>query len=174
LANVLAKAVRGDAMTSEELAIRSVLGSWKLVVGRADTVFSSLTEDQLLREIAPGRNRLIYIWGHLTAVHDALQTILGLGKRLHPELDTIFITNPDKAVEYVPSGAVLKTYWDEVNARLLEEFKQVPLEDWTKRHMSVSDEDFAKDPLRNRLSVLISRMNHTSFHVGQVVLATKK
>ena len=159
-------------MTSEELAIASVLSSWKLVVGRADKVFSNLTEEQLFHEIRPGRNRPIYIWGHLIAVHDALVTILGLGERLHPELDAIFVSKPDRAVDDLPSGAVLKGYWDEVNARLIDEFKRVPAEDWVKRHMSVSEADFARDPLRNRLSVLISRMNHTSFHLGQTVLAT--
>jgi len=32
---------------------------WKLGVERADKVFSNLSEDQLLKEVAPGRNRLI-------------------------------------------------------------------------------------------------------------------
>jgi hypothetical protein len=160
-------------MTTEELAISSVLSSWRLVTGRADRLFSGLTEEQLFREVAPGRNRPIYIWGHVTAVHDALFTILGLGERLHPELDAIFVSNPDKTVEDVLSGAALKPMWDEINERLYTEFKGLSGEDWLKRHMSVSEEDFARDPIRNRLTVLISRTNHTSFHLGQAVLASK-
>jgi hypothetical protein len=160
-------------MTTEQLAINSAISSWKLIVGRADRVFSNLSEEQLFTEVAPGRNRSIYIWGHVTAVHDGLLKILGLGERLHPELDAIFVTSPDKASVDVPTGAVLKTYWDEINKRLLEEFNRLPPEEWLMRHMSVSDEDFAKDPLRNRLSVLLSRTNHTSFHLGQTVLAPR-
>jgi hypothetical protein len=35
----------------------------------------------------------------------------------------------------------------------------------------VSDEDFAKDPGRNRLAVVPSRTNHMSYHLGQIILA---
>src|SRR5258705_12110058 len=77
-------------MTSQQLAVKVAINSWKLVVERAGKKFSALTEDQLLKEVAPGKNRLIYIWGHLTAIHDAMFPILGLGPRMHPELDDIF------------------------------------------------------------------------------------
>ena len=163
----------GDSVTIEQLAINSALSSWKLVVGRADRVFSNLTEKQLLTEVAPGRNRLIYIWGHVTAVHDGLLTMLGFGERLHPELDDPFVTKADKEMVEVPSGAVVKAAWDEINQRLWEEFKRLSPEEWLMRHRSVSEEDFERDPLRNRLSVLLSRTNHTSLHLGQAVLAPK-
>ena len=42
-----------------------------------------------------------------------------------------------------------------------------------EKHASVSDEDFAKDPLRNRFSVLLSRTTHISFHLGQTALIPK-
>jgi hypothetical protein len=32
----------------------------------------------------------------------------------------------------------------------------------------------AKEPHRNRLNVLLGRMNHLSFHRGQLILLTKK
>ena len=85
-------------MTSHELPVKVAINSWRLVVGRADEIFSRLTEDQLLREVAPGKNRVIYLWGHLIAVHDKMFEILGLGSRLHPDMDAVFIDNPDKAV----------------------------------------------------------------------------
>ena len=37
----------------------------------------------------------------------------------------------------------------------------------------VSVDDFAANPLRNRLSVLISRTAHVAYHLGQAVLAQK-
>ena len=42
---------------------------------------------------------------------------------------------------------------------------------WLERHSSVSEEDFAKEPLRNRLAMMLSRTNHVSMHVGQALLA---
>jgi len=37
---------------------------------------------QLEQQVAPGKNRLIYLWGHLTAVNDGLLPLLGIGERL--------------------------------------------------------------------------------------------
>jgi hypothetical protein len=34
-------------------------------------------------------------------------------------------------------------------------------------------EDYAKDPTRNRLADLLSRTNHMSYHLGQITLALK-
>jgi hypothetical protein len=50
-------------MTSHKLSVQVAINSWRLVVERANKIFSGLTEDQLLKEVAPGRNRLIYLWG---------------------------------------------------------------------------------------------------------------
>jgi hypothetical protein len=44
------------------------------------------------------------------------------------------------------------------------------LEEWLTKHNSVSAEDFAKEPHRNKLSVLISRAMHQAYHGGQIAL----
>jgi hypothetical protein len=160
-------------MTSHELPVKVAINSWRLVVERADKIFSKLTEDQLLGEVAPGKNRVIYLWGHLIAIHDAMFSILGLGPRLHPDLDAIFIDNSDKAVAEIPSAGQLKQYWDEVNGKLLSQFQSLSPDEWLLRHRAMSEEDYAKDPTRNRLAVLLSRTNHLSHHLGQVALALK-
>jgi hypothetical protein len=64
----------------------------------------------------------MYLWGHLIAVHDAMLPLLGLGQRLHPELDDAFLKNADRAVAGRWSSADLKRHWDEVNGRLLTGF----------------------------------------------------
>ena len=161
-------------MTSHELPVKVAINSWRLAVERADKAFSLLTHDQLLAEVAPGKNRIIYVWGHLIAVHDRMFSILGLEPRLHPELDAIFLDNPDKAVAEIPSAEQLKQYWDEVNGTLLAKFQTLSADEWLLRHRAMSDEDYAKDPTRNRLAVLLNRTNHLSYHLGQVALALKK
>jgi uncharacterized damage-inducible protein DinB len=160
-------------VTSHELSVQVAINSWRLVLERTNKTLSHLTDDQLLKEVAPGRNRLIYLWGHLTAVHDAMFPILGLGERLHPELDAIFVSSPDKTEAQFPSVGELRTYWDEVNGKLLSQFADLSEDEWLHRHNSVSEGDFAKDPTRNRLAVLLSRTNHMSYHLGQITLALK-
>jgi hypothetical protein len=158
-------------MTNEELMGVTALNSWKLVVGRFDQGLAGLTDEQLQTQIAPGKNRLFYLVGHLTAVHDRLFPLLGIGERLHPELDEAFITNPDKTVADPLSANDLRKAWTEVNSKLTAAFEKFTPVDWLQKHTAVSDEDFAKDPTRNRLAVVMSRTNHASFHSGQSVLA---
>ena len=161
------------AVTSQELSVKVAINSWRLVLERANKAFSNLTDDQLSKEVAPGKNRVIYLWGHLTAAHDAMFPILGLGERLHPELDAIFISSPDKAEAQLPAIGELRKYWDEVNAKLLSQFGSLSTDEWLQRHRSMSEKDYVKDPTRNRLAVLLSRTNHMSYHLGQIILALK-
>lgn len=160
-------------VTSHELSVQVAINSWRLVLERANKALSNLTDDQLLKEVAPGKNRLIYLWGHLTAANDAMFPILGLGERLHPELDAIFVSSPDKAAAQLPAAGDLRKYWNEVNSKLLSQFATLSENEWLQRHRSMSDEDYAKDPTRNRLAVLLSRTNHLSYHLGQITLALK-
>jgi len=157
-------------MTNEELYLSVTLKAWKTNIERADKAFFNLTPEQLPKEIAPGKNRLIYLWGHLTAVHDAMLPLLGFGQRLHPEFDEPFLSNPDKALPNMPSAEKVRNAWDEVNRKLLDGFAELRAADWLQKHAAVSEEDYAKDPLRNRFAILLSRTNHLSYHLGQVFL----
>jgi hypothetical protein len=158
-------------VTNEELLGITALNSWKLVIGRFDQNLAGLTDEQLQKRVAPGKNRLFYLVGHLTAVHDRLFPMLGLGERLYPELDEIYITNSDGALPDPLSAPDLKKAWTEVNSKLTAAFETFTSLDWLEKHTAVSDEDFAKDPTRNRLAVVLSRTNHASFHSGQAILA---
>ena len=158
-------------MTPEDSIVATAVQSWTINVERADKLFSARDESQILQEIAPGRNRLVYLWGHLIAVHDGMAPLLGLGPRLHPELDAMFLTEADKKVAALPSAAELKGYWDEVHGRLQEGFRRFTAADWAQKHTAMSDEDFQVNPLRNRLAVLLNRTSHLSYHLGQAALA---
>jgi hypothetical protein len=160
-------------MTNEELFLAVALNGWKGNIERADKMFSGLSEEELLKEVAPGKNRLIYLWGHLTATHDAMLPLLGFGRRLHPEFDVAFISNPDKTQAGVPPIESVREAWREVNGRLFDGFASLSAADWLKKHAAVSEEDFLKEPLRNRLAILLSRTNHLAYHLGQAALRSK-
>ena len=157
-------------MTTEAMLANTALNSWKLVTGRLDAALAPLTDEQLQRQVAPGKNRLLYLVGHLTAVHDRMFATLGLGDRLHPELDEVYITNPELALPDPVSAADLKRAWSEVNSKLTAAFENLTPQQWLEKHAAVSEEDFAKDPTRNRLAVLLSRTSHVAFHTGQAAL----
>jgi hypothetical protein len=160
-------------MENEASYVALGLKVWKAQIERADKLFGSLSSEEVLQEIAPRRNRLLYLWGHLTATHDAMLLLLGLGERLHPDFDAVFISTPDKSKVDIPSHEQVRRAWDVVNAELWKGFETMSPSDWLARHTAVSEEDFAKDPSRNRFAILLSRTNHLSYHLGQAVLGLK-
>ena len=157
-------------MNEQNMAVKVALDSWNGTVKRTDALFDSLTDEQLQKEIAPGRNRGIYLLGHLTAVHDAMLPLMGFGDSLHPELLESFIKSPDNSLETIPSAQELRENWKEVNSALDQHFSTLQHSDWLDRHTSVSPEDFEKEPHRNRLNALIGRTNHMGYHLGQLAL----
>ncbi len=160
-------------MANEGADIALGLKVWKTQIERADKLFGSLSSEDVQREIAPGKNRLLYLWGHLTAIHDAMLPLLALRGRLHPEFDVAFVSNPDKSQANIPSHEQVRQAWKTVNGELSKGFETMSWPDWAQRHTTVSEEDFAKDTSRNRFAILLSRTNHLSYHLGQAVLGLK-
>jgi len=161
-------------MTTETSLTDSALRGWKLNIDRTGKFFGALSEVQLLQEIAPGKNRLIYLWGHLTAINDALLPLLGLGQRLHPELDAMFVSNPDRSLKKPLSGEELKRVWDETNDALWMAFSRLSATEWLQKHTAVSEEDFKQEPYRNRFTILLGRTAHLAYHFGQAKLAEQR
>ena len=137
---------------------------------RTRKLVHTLTEEQLHHAVAPDKNRGIYLLGHLVAYHDALGALMGLPHRTYPEWDAVFLHNPDQIGQAMPSVAELKTGWDTVHGRLASYFAQFTPAEWLIKHTAVTDEEFARQPHRNKLNVLLSRTNHLSYHLGQLML----
>ena len=158
-------------MTLETSLIDSALRNWRSTVDRAGKLFGDLSQEQLLQEVAPGKNRLIYLWGHLTAFNDALIPLLGLGSRVHPELDLMFVSNPDRTVPTILLGGDLKIIWQESSQILWTGFSKLSVAEWLQKHSAVSEEDFLREPHRNRFTTLLGRTAHIAYHLGQAKLS---
>ena len=157
-------------MNNEELLVATAVNAWKVAIDQIDRLLSALTDDQLQTQVSPGRNRVYYIVGHLAALHDKMLPLLSFGARLHPELDEQFV-KPERSVPDTLSATDLRRAFGEINATLTQKIQSLPASEWLKRHMSVSEADFASNPLRNRLGVLLSRTCDVTFHAGQIRLA---
>ncbi len=158
----------------EELFIKMVLDAWHSYIKQTDDLFNTLSDDQLLKEIAPGKNRGVYLLGHLTAVHDRMLPLLGLGDQRYPDLYKTFVQNADKAETTLPRTEDLRNYWKETNNILSEKFLGLSATEWFQGHTAVSETDFAKEPHRNKLNVVINRTNHLANHLGQLLLLKAK
>lgn len=161
-------------MNHQELFVKIALDNWQFQVNALNTLLGKLSEEELMNEVSPTRNRGIYLLGHLTAVHDLMLSLLRFEDAMYPALQPVFIFSPDKDVADLPSGEQLKEQLKTVNEKLQQHFNSLSADQWMERHASVSEEDFVKEPHRNRLNVLLSRTNHLSYHRGQMALLAKK
>jgi hypothetical protein len=155
------------------LSVDIALRNWISQNNRVNELLTSLSEEDLRKPTAPGRNSGVYLVGHLAAVNDGLLPLFGLGQKLHPELEKTFLSSPESATPEKPSIAELRKKWSEINETLTNHFKKMKPEDWFTRHNSVSEADFEKEPHRNKLNVLINRTAHQSYHIGQLVYLKK-
>lgn len=150
--------------------IRQVISQWTSQ-NKAVTSFFNKYEDKTYdNEVAPGRNRAIYLLGHLIAANDGMLPLFSLGQKLYPELYEPFQLSADKTVENLPSVEELRQKWEVVITTLTIHFQAMTIEDWMGKHTSISAEDFEKEPHRNKLNVLLGRTNHQSYHLGQLNL----
>jgi len=160
--------------TQPELFIKMAVAAWDAQCARVNKLIDELTDEQLMAEVAPGRNTGIYLFGHLIAATDAMLPLLGLGEKLYPELTEPFLTSADKAGHKMPPVSELRKYWKEVNTKFSNCIASTSTSAWFMKHTAVSEEDFVKEPHRNKLNVLLSRTSHHSYHLGQLVFLKKK
>ncbi len=157
-------------MTTTDISVKMVLDRWSASIKNTDTLINLLSDEQLQKEIAPGKNRGIYILGHLVAVHDDMLVLLDMGEKLYPQLNEPFLKNPDKATAQIPSLKELRSYWAKQCEVIAQKIGSLSTAQWFEKHTAVSSEDFAKEPHRNKLNIVITRTSHLQYHTGQLVL----
>jgi len=156
--------------TQSNLLVKMTLMAWDAQNGYLNKLINSLTDEQLAKETSPGRNTGTYLLGHLITVSDGILPLLGFGDRLFPEMEEVFLNNPDKSGLAFPPVAELKQRLETVNAKLNSHFQSTDVNGWLSRHTVVSPEDFVKEPHRNKLNAVITRTGHMAYHIGQMRL----
>jgi uncharacterized damage-inducible protein DinB len=160
--------------TTSDLFVMMAVEAWNVQIKRFNKFLESMDAEQISKEIAPGKNTGTYLLGHLVAVTDGMLPLFGLQDKMYPQLQEPFIVQPDKSGFAFPSFEELKAYWNNVTSTLDGHIKNMDSKAWFERHTSVSEEDFVKEPHRNKLNVLLSRTNHQSYHFGQMILLQVK
>ena len=157
-------------MNTNQLILKMVFDRWNASIKNWNALLNSFSDEQLQKEIAPNKNRGIYLVGHLVAVHDEMLILLDMGNKLYPELHKTFVDSPDKSVAEIPSAKELRESWSKVSEVLNQKFERLQPEEWFEKHTAVSADDFVKEPHRNKLNIIISRTSHLNYHTGQLVL----
>lgn len=153
--------------------IQQIINFWEANNKNITAFFNKHADEVYGKQVAPGRNSGIYLMAHLVAVSDGLFPILGLGERQYPELE-VFADESEANISYAANITELKAKWEILNTKLAAEFAKQTPDWWLDRHMNVSEADFALDPNRNKLNVLLSRASHENYHRGQLVFLNEQ
>ena len=160
-------------MAQTALIVKMVLDRWYGSIKNFDSKLNEISDEDLANEIAPGKNRGTYLLGHLIAVHDDMLILMDMGEKLYPELDEPFLKNADKAIAFSQTASDLRGFWNKQCEVLQQKFNELQPEQWFEKHTAVSEEDFAKEPHRNKLNIIITRTSHLQYHTGQIALLKK-
>ena len=161
--------LKNDPAAYTTQVIKQVINAWAAQSTSVTNFYNKYPDDAYEGQVSPGRNSAHYLLGHLISASDGMLPMFGLGERLFPQYEEWFSKNPDGTFSDIPSVTELKASWELVNKTLTAHFNATTTEAWLSRHTRVSEEDFEKDPLRNKLNVLIGRTTHISYHLGQLV-----
>lgn len=151
-------------------ALQICLLQWYALNKRLLKTLNSIQPENFNKAIVPGGNSPSWIIGHLVEADDTLLTLLGIGQRLYPELSKIYHHEKGTNQSGHLSQAEIKDRFTKVSAELDKAFKTWSEAEWLMRHTAVSEEDFKREPHRNRLNVMLSRVSHKASHLWQIAL----
>ncbi len=97
--------------------------------------------------------------------------MLGLGEKTNEDYYNYFVKN--NVVIKSQSISQIRHYWQETSSQLSKKIASLSTDSWFEKHYLVSAEDFAKEPHRNKLNVLLSRTSRLQYHLGQLTFVLK-
>jgi len=153
-------------MTSLQIALLQ----WDVSNKRMLKVLESISDEKFYSPIVPNGNSPSWLLGHLADTDDLLLELFGIRQRLHPELSKIYHHTKGTNQTGHLSKQELIAQWKQIIEALDGAFKKMTEQEWLSRHMAVSEEDFAKEPQRNKLNVMLSRVTHRASHLGQIAM----
>lgn len=148
--------------------IKIALDAWHSRVKLADKLLSELTDEQLLKEVAPNKERGIYLLGQMVSINDSMFTLFNLCSPIFPDLKRIFLDNPDKAIVEIPSVEEIRQNWVNVHIQLAKQFAIMRPNEWYQK--PAVEQDISKDSQASKFYILISKTNDLSYHLGQLSL----
>ena len=153
--------------------INQLLDQWDNKIQETTDLFVSFREQHAMEPVGPGKNRVIYILGHLIVASDCFLAALELNGRCYPEYDELFLTPQHPANEY-PAYDLLLQQWVSINEILSAYLRQLSPADWKSKHNYISETDFIFEHKRNKFNVLLNRNAHLFHHAGQLALIHTK
>lgn len=140
--------------------------------GWANWIINSLSDDDLKKEVSPGRNHGVWLFGHLITCEDDFALYMGKGEITYPAYHNMFAedTKPLPFENYPPISE-MREKWKEMlkkNKKIYEELKDEELQE---PHARFKDEnDFCK----TKEDIAVHWQLHLMYHTGQLGILVPK
>lgn len=147
---------------------------WSTYNKRMEKVMETISTEDLNTPIVAAGNSPSWLLGHLVDTDDRLLELFGIRERLFPELSTIYHHERGTNQTGHLTREELTKKWKAIRTELDRAFDTWGEREWLGRHTAVSEDDFAKEPHRNKLNVMLSRVSHKASHLGQISMQSGK
>lgn len=147
---------------------------WNTYNTRMQKAFDELDGTEFQVPVAEGFNSPSWILGHLVDTDDMLLEVLGIRARIYPDLSRIYHHERGSNQTGHLAKSELMSRWKVILAELERSFKSWTESEWLSKHAVVSEQDFQREPHRNRLNVMLTRVAHKASHLGQIAMMKKR
>jgi hypothetical protein len=153
--------------------IEICLLQWTTYNTRMQKMLDTISDQNFNTPITANGNTPSWLFGHLVDTDDKLLELFGIRNRMFPELEKIYHHERGNNQKDHLSKVDLIAKWKAISSELDKAFQSWSEKEWMSRHNAVSEEDFKKEPQRNKLNVMLSRVAHKASHMGQVAMQHK-
>lgn len=141
--------------------------------GWADWIINSLSDDDLKKEISPGKNHGVWLLGHLITCEDDFALFMGKGVITYLNYHEMFSEGTKlQPVENYPPISEMREKWKEMlikNKKIYDELIDDELEEpYSKTENSISD--FCK----TKKDIAVHWQVHLMYHAGQLSVLIPK
>jgi uncharacterized damage-inducible protein DinB len=154
-------------------ALDICLLQWDIFNRSMRKVLDTISDENFHKPIVNNGNSPSWLLGHLADTDDALLELFGIRKRMFPNLAKIYHHERGTNQSGHLTKEELSNQWNDIVGELDMAIKSYRENEWLSRHMAVSEEDFKREPHRNKLNVMLSRVIHKASHLGQIALQVK-
>ncbi len=147
-------------------ASQLIVNQWFKSTEQIKIKLEKVTDPQFHSEWHSESNKVSWIFGHLFHAATNMMEILGIHHSF-PNLKTEYGNGTDGKAGSLGKNELFEL-WSKMDDILHTQFHLMNQDDWLSKHNNVSAEDFELDPTRNKLNVLLTRLNHQYMHLGQL------
>ncbi len=138
----------------------------------ADWIIRSLSDDELKKEISPGKNHGIWLLGHLITCEDDFALFMGKGEITYSLYHDLFAEETVlQPVENYPPISEMREKWKEMLAKNRKIYDELKDEELEENHAQRKGED---DFCKTKEDVTVHWQLHLMYHAGQLSVLIPK